>query len=166
MKKYLFIMSLVIASISCSKSEDKVVKEEVPEVISDTFSATIKDGFTGENGEELILHKSLKNILVGDYIPYTLTIKEKDRSSQGNYVLIPTKTSDKNHQSLQVDYEMYLENDKGEKEKVGWPHIELRKAGKYNFYIKPLVPGTFKIPFILLKKTRGTKNRTNNFPYY
>ena len=77
MKKYLFIMSLVIASISCSKSEDKAVKEEVPEVISDTFSATIKDGFTGENGEELILHKSLKNILVGDYIPYTLTIKEK-----------------------------------------------------------------------------------------
>lgn len=67
---------------------------------------------------------------------------------------------------MQVDYEMYLENDKGEKEKVGWPHIELRKAGKYNFYIKPLVPGTFKIPFILLKKTRGTKNRTNNFPYY
>ena len=44
MKKYLFIMSLVIASISCSKSEDKVIKEEVPEVISDTFSATIKDG--------------------------------------------------------------------------------------------------------------------------
>ena len=37
-------MSLVIASISCSKSEDKVIKEE----ISDTFSATIKDGFTGE----------------------------------------------------------------------------------------------------------------------
>ncbi|ALC97786.1 hypothetical protein [Capnocytophaga sp. oral taxon 323] len=164
MKKYLFIMSLVIASISCSKSEDKVAKEEVPEVISDTFSATIKDGFTGENGEELILHKSLKNILVGDYIPYTLTIKEKEISSEGNYVLIPTKTSDKNHQSLQVDYEMYLENDKGEKEKVGWPHIELRKAGKYKFYIKPLVPGTFKIPFILLKKHEGKKAEQTTFP--
>ena len=164
MKKYLFIMSLVIAFISCSKSEDKAVKEEVPKVISDTFSATIKDGFTGENGEELILHKSLKNILVGDYIPYTLTIKEKETPSEGNYVLIPTKTSDKNHQSLQVDYEMYLENDKGEKEKVGWPHIELRKAGKYKFYIKPLVPGTFKIPFILLKKHEGQKTEQTTFP--
>ena len=164
MKKHLFIMSLVIAFISCNKSdEDKAIKEEIPKVTSDTFSATIKDGFTGENGEELILHKNLKNIVVGDYIPYNLTIKEKETSSEGNYVLIPTKTSDKNHQSLQIDYEMYLENDKGEKEKVGWPHIELHKAGKYKFYIKPLVPGTFKIPFILLKKHEGKKTEQTTF---
>ncbi len=163
MKKSFYILSLLIFFIACSKKDDNTI-EELPKAIGDTFSATIKDGFTGENGEELILHKSLKNILVGDYIPYTLTIKEKGTPSEGNYVLIPTKTSDKNHQSLQVDYEMYLENDKGEKEKVGWPHIELRKAGKYKFYIKPLVPGTFKIPFILLKKHEGQKTEQTTFP--
>ena len=152
MKKYLFIMSLVIASISCSKSEDKAVKEEVPKVISDTFSATIKDGFTGENGEELILHKSLKNILVGDYIPYTLTIKEKETSSNEKYVymLVPIKTSDKNHQFFQVDYELYTDNEKIRKEEN--PYIKINGSGKYKFYIKPLVPGSFKIPFKLVKR--------------
>lgn len=165
MKKTILALMATVAIVACSKSdEDKAIKEEIPKVTSDTFSAVIKDGFTGENGEDLILYKNLKNIVVGDYIPYNLTIKEKETSSEGNYVLIPTKTSDKNHQSLQVDYEMYLENDKGEKEKVGWPYIELHKAGKYKFYIKPLVPGTFKIPFILLKKHEGKKIEQTTFP--
>jgi len=165
MKKTILALMATVAIVACSKSdEDKAIKEEIPKVTSDTFSATIKDGFTGENGEELILHKNLKNIVVGDYIPYNLTIKEKETSSDGKYILIPTKTSDKNHQSLLIDYEIYLENEKGEKDKIGQPHIELRKAGKYKFYIKPLVPGTFKIPFILLKKHEGQKTEQTTFP--
>lgn len=153
MKKHLFMMSLVIAFISCSKSdEDKVIKEENPKITSDTFSATIKDGFTGENGEELILHRNLKNILVGDLIPYTLTIKEKETSPNEKYVyiLVPIKKSDKNHQILQVDYEIYTDNEKIRKEET--PYIRIDGAGKFKFYIKPLVPGSFKIPFKLVKR--------------
>ena len=147
MKKYLFIMSLTIALIGCSKSDG-----DTPKVTSDTFSATIKDGFTGENGEELILHRNLKNILVGDLIPYTLTIKEKETSSNEKYVymLVPIKTSDKNHQFFQVDYEIYTDNEKIRKEEN--PYIKINGSGKYKFYIKPLVPGSFKIPFKLVKR--------------
>lgn len=153
MKKHLFMLSLVIAFISCSKSdEDEVMKEENPKITSDTFSATIKDGFTGENGEELILHRNLKNILVGDLIPYTLTIKEKETSPNEKYVymLVPIKTSDKNHQILQVDYEIYTDNEKIRKEEN--PYIKINGAGKFKFYIKPLVPGSFKIAFKLVKR--------------
>ncbi|UZD38641.1 hypothetical protein OL230_00320 [Capnocytophaga ochracea] len=152
MKKYLFIMSLTIALIGCSKSDGDTQKEKTPKVTSDTFSATIKDGFTGENGEELILHRNLKNILVGDLIPYTLTIKEKETSSNEKYVymLVPIKTSDKNHQFFQVDYEIYTDNEKIRKEEN--PYIKINGSGKYKFYIKPLVPGSFKIPFKLVKR--------------
>lgn len=149
MKKHLFMMSLAIAFIACSKSEDDSKGGDTP---SATFSAVIKDGFTGENGEDLIPLKSLKNIVVGDYIPYTITISETDTQFSGNYVVIPTRTTEKNHQSLQVDYEFYFENAKGEKVKATQPRITFEKAGKHKFYLKPLVPGSFQLPFIVQKE--------------
>jgi hypothetical protein len=150
MKKHLFMMSLAIAFIACSKSEDDSKGGDIAS--SATFSAVIKDGFTGENGEDLIPLKSLKNIVVGDYIPYTITISETDTQFSGNYVVVPTRTTEKNHQSLQVDYEFYFENAKGEKVKATQPRITFEKAGKHKFYLKPLVPGSFQLPFIVQKE--------------
>lgn len=155
MKKHLFMMSLVIAFIACSKSEDDSKGGDIAS--SATFSAVIKDGFTGENGEDLIPLKSLKNIVVGDYIPYTITISETDTQFSGNYVVIPTRTTEKNHQSLQVDYEFYFENAKGEKVKATQPRITFEKAGKHKFYLKPLVPGSFQLPFIVQKEQNEQK---------
>ena len=162
MKKHLFMMSLVIAFISCSKSdEDKVIKEENPKITSDTFSAVIKDGFTGENGEDLILYKNLKNIVVGDYIPYDITIKDKD-SANTKYILTPTRIEEKNHQYFQIDYDIYLDNEQGEKVRVN--SITFDKVGKHRFYIKPLVPGTFKLPFVLQREQNGQKVQDIKFP--
>lgn len=162
MKKHLFMISLVIAFISCSKSdEDKVIKEEIPKVTSDTFSATIKDGFTGENGEDLILYKNLKNIVVGDCIPYDITIKDKD-SANTKYILTPTRIGEKNHQYFQIDYDIYLDNEQGEKVRVN--SITFDKVGKHRFYIKPLVPGTFKLPFVLQREQNGQKVQDIKFP--
>ena len=162
MKKHLFMMSLVIAFVSCSKSdEDKVIKEENPKITSDTFSAVIKDGFTGENGEDLILYKNLKNIVVGDDIPYDITIKDKD-SANTKYILTPTRIEEKNHQYFQIDYDIYLDNEQGEKVRVN--SITFDKVGKHRFYIKPLVPGTFKLPFVLQREQNGQKVQDIKFP--
>jgi hypothetical protein len=148
MKKFLAFISLTICITSCSK--DSTNEEQPQQPIE--FTATIKDGFTGAYGEEIIPYKNLKNIVVGDEIPYTLTINEADSSEPSvKYVLTPITKEDKNHQT-RVDYDFYLENANGEKVRVTEPYIEFHKIGSYKFYIKPLVPGTFKLPFILQKK--------------
>ena len=148
MKKFLAFISLTICITSCSK--DSADEEQPQQPIE--FTATIKDGFTGAYGEEIIPYKNLRNIVVGDEIPYTLTIDETNNSDTNvKYVLTPITKEDKNHQT-RVDYDFYLENANGEKVRVTEPYIEFHKIGSYKFYIKPLVPGTFKLPFILQKK--------------
>ena len=162
MKKTILALMATAAIVACSKSdEDKAIKEEIPKVTSDTFSATIKDGFTGENGEDLILYKNLKNIVVGDYIPYDITIKDKD-SANTKYILTPTRIEEKNHQYFQIDYDIYLDNEQGEKVRVN--SITFDKVGKHRFYIKPLVPGTFKLPFVLQREQNGQKVQDIKFP--
>ena len=151
MKKFLAFISLTICITSCSK--DNTNQEQPQQPIE--FIATIKDGFTGTYGEEIIPYKNLRNIVVGDEIPYTLTIDEADNNDVNiKYVLTPITKEDKNHQT-RVDYDFYLENANGEKVRVTEPYIEFHKIGTYKFYIKPLVPGTFKLPFILQKMSNG-----------
>lgn len=148
MKNFLVIISIAICIASCSKDS---ANEEQPQQPVE-LSVTIKDGFTGAYGEEIIPYKNLRNIVVGDEIPYTLTIDETSNSDANvKYVLTPITTVDKNHQT-RVDYDFYLEKANGEKVRVTEPYIEFHKIGTYKFYIKPLVPGTFKLPFILQKK--------------
>lgn len=150
---------LAVAISACSKEED--TKQEEKPQLSTMFSATIKDGYTGEKGEDLILYKNLKNIVVGDYIPYDITIKDED-SINTKYTLIPTRISEKNHQYFQIDYDIYLDNEQGEKVRVNT--ITFDKVGKHRFYIKPLVPGTFKLPFVLQKEQNGQKVQDIKFP--
>lgn len=150
---------LAVAISACSKEED--TKQEEKPQLSTTFSATIKDGFTGEKGEDLILYKNLKNIVVGDYIPYDITIKDED-SVNTKYTLIPTRISEKNHQYFQIDYDIYLDDDKGEKVRVNT--ITFDKVGKHRFYVKPLVPGTFKLPFVLQREQNGQKVQDVKLP--
>lgn len=150
---------LAVAISACSKEED--TKQEEKPQLSTTFSATIKDGFTGEKGEDLILYKNLKNIVVGDYIPYDITIKDED-SINTKYTLIPTRISEKNHQYFQIDYDIYLDNEQGEKVRVNT--ITFDKVGKHRFYVKPLVPGTFKLPFVLQREQNGQKVQDIKFP--
>ena len=167
MKHFLTLFSLLcIALIACDKVEDS--QKETPQQSFLTFNATIKDGFTGEFGEVIDPFRNLKNIMVGDYIPYTITITDSiakaDKQLSTKYVITPTKTRDRNHQSLQVDYEIYLENENGEKIKVVQPRIEFGKTGVYKFYIKPLVAGSFQIPFILEKEQEGKKIGKQSLP--
>ena len=167
MKHFLTLFSLLcIALIACDKVEDS--QKETPQQSFLTFNATIKDGFTGEFGEVIDPFRNLKNIMVGDYIPYTITITDSiakaDKQLSTKYVITPTKTRDRNHQSLQVDYEIYLENENGEKIKVVQPRIEFGKTGVYKFYIKPLVAGSFQIPFILEKEQEGKKTGKQSLP--
>lgn len=150
MKKFLTLIAITICIASCSKNSSNEEQPQQPQQPIE-FSATIKDGFTGVYGEEIVPYKNLKNIVVGDEIPYTLTIDETDTDTNVKYVLTAITTVDKNHQT-RVDYDFYLENANGEKVRVTEPYIEFHKKGTYKFYIKPLVPGTFKLPFILQKK--------------
>ena len=167
MKHFLTPFSLLcIALIACDQGEDS--QKETPQQSFLTFNATIKDGFTGEFGEVIDPFRNLKNIMVGDYIPYTITITDSiakaDKQLSIKYVVTPTKTRERNHQSLQVDYEIYLENENGEKTKVVQPRIEFGKTGVYKFYIKPLVAGSFQIPFVLEKEQEGKKIGKRSLP--
>ena len=160
MKKFLAFISLTICITSCSK--DSADEEQPQQPIE--FTATIKDGFTGAYGEEIIPYKNLRNIVVGDEIPYTLTIDETNNSDTNvKYVLTPITKEDKNHQT-RVDYDFYLENANGEKLRVTEPYIEFHKIGTYKFYIKPLVSGTFKLPFILQKMSNGEELKKIELP--
>ncbi|MEN2720290.1 hypothetical protein [Capnocytophaga sputigena] len=160
MKNFLVIISIAICIASCSKDS---ANEEQPQQPVE-LSVTIKDGFTGAYGEEIIPYKNLRNIVVGDEIPYTLTIDETSNSDANvKYVLTPITKEDKNHQT-RVDYDFYLENANGEKVRVTEPYIEFHKIGTYKFYIKPLVSGTFKLPFILQKMSNGEELKKIELP--
>lgn len=146
----------LLVTMSCSKSNDDGGETPTPAVEEGkTFNAFIKDGFTGDKGEELLQPRNLKNIRVGDFIPYTLTITDTDLKSGEQFALFAIKEEDKNHQSMRVDYDIYLEDENGKKQKVEDPKITFKKEGKYKFYIRPLVPGTFQLPFLFQKEGVG-----------
>lgn len=156
MKRILITISAMalLATMSCSKSNDDGGETPTPAVEEvNTFGMTIDDVFNNPV-------KNLTNIQVGDYIPYTLEITDtQDNASV--YSLILVKEGEKNHQTLGRDYEIYIDNEKGEKQKMeilkndATNYVLFNKKGKYYFYIKPLVAGTFKQVYELQKQVDG-----------
>ena len=153
MKKYAFLAGLVIAFIACNKSDDDV---PAPTQTS-SFSASIKEVFTDP-------HKDLKNLLVNDYIPYEITIEDSNSDTEGvSYSLISKKDENK-HQILNRDFELYTDNEKGEKQKVTTDYISFSPKGKHKFYIKPIVPGTFQHTYTLQRQVNGKPE--GGYQYY
>lgn len=153
MKKYVFLAGLAIAFIACNKSDDDV---PAPTQTS-SFSASIKEVFTDP-------HKDLKNLLVNDYIPYEITIEDSNSDTEGvSYSLISKKDENK-HQILNRDFELYTDNEKGEKQKVTTDYISFSPKGKHKFYIKPIVPGTFQHTYTLQRQVNGKPE--GGYQYY
>lgn len=146
MKKFLFLAGITIAFIACSKNNDDEGNPAPPKESS--FSASIKEAFTDP-------YKDLKNILVDDYIPYEITIEDNSSSTEGiSYSLISERDEEK-HQVFNRDFELYTDNEKGEKQKVTTNYLSFSSKGKYKFYIKPIVPGTFQHTYLLQRQING-----------
>lgn len=156
MKRYLFFAILLVAIFSCSKNDDSKDdnnKGEITIFDENTFDMVIKNIYNSPV-------KNLTNIQVSDYIPYTLEITDTQDNASA-YSLILVKEGEKNHQTLGKDYEIYIENEKGEKQKMEvlkndkTNYVLFEKKGKYHFFIKPLIPGTFKHVYELQKQVDG-----------
>ena len=144
MKKYAFLAGLAIAFIACNKSDDDV---PAPPKES-SFSASIKEVFTDP-------HKDLKNLLVNDYIPYEITIEDSNSDTEGVSYSLISKRDEEKHQVFNRDFELYTDNEKGEKQKVTTDYISFSSKGKHKFYIKPIVPGTFQHTYLLQRQING-----------
>lgn len=150
MKRLIFILGIFL--VACSKD-----KENAP-TDPNTYQATVKENFTDP-------FKRIENIQVNDFIPYTLTIEESGDDENVEYRLISIRESQDYHQTIWKDFGLYLKKDDNapfDKEKK---YISFSKKGNYNFYIRPFVPGTFKLTFELQKyvnnKPIGTPTKLN-----
>ncbi|MDO5104328.1 hypothetical protein [Capnocytophaga sp.] len=153
MKKIRIITSIFfLAFASCSKGGNDTEDTPPPVIDPDAFSFSIKNIF---NHPE----KNLTNIQVGDYIPFAIEIG--DTQDNASYSLLLIKENQKHHQTLGKDYELYVDNEKGEKQKMNIQkndalnYVVFDKKGKHYFYIKPLLPGTFKHVYELQKQVDG-----------
>lgn len=146
MKKFLFLAGITIAFIACSKNNDDEGNPAPPKESS--FSASIKEAFTDP-------YKDLKNILVDDYIPYEITIEDNSSSTEGISYSFISKRDEEKHQVFNRDFELYTDNEKGEKQKVTTNYLSFSSKGKHKFYIKPIVPGTFQHTYLFQRQING-----------
>lgn len=146
MKKFLFLAGITIAFIACSKNNDDEGNPAPPKESS--FSASIKEAFTDP-------YKDLKNILVDDYIPYEITIEDNSSSTEGISYSFISKRDEEKHQIFNRDFELYTDNEKGEKQKVTTNYLSFSSKEKHKFYIKPIVPGTFQHTYLLQRQING-----------
>ena len=150
MKKIIFILGIFL--VACSKD-----KENAP-TDPNTYQATVKENFTDP-------FKRMENIQVNDFIPYTLTIEESGDSENVEYRLISIRESQDYHQTIWKDFGLYLKKDDNAPFDREKKYISFSKKGNYNFYIRPFVPGTFKLTFELQKyvnnKPIGTPTKLN-----
>ncbi|MDO5104326.1 hypothetical protein [Capnocytophaga sp.] len=151
-KSFTFLFSVLLTIVSCSKGNNS--DDTPPPVVTDpdTFEVTIDDVFNHP-------YKNLTNIQVGDYIPFAIEIT--DTQDNASYSLLLLKEGEKNHQTLGRDYELYIDNERGEKQKMdiqkndALNYVVFDKKGKHYFYIKPLTPGTFLHAYELQKQIKG-----------
>ena len=139
MRQTLYILILALCFGSCNK-EDRATET--------TYQAMVKENFTDP-------YKQHENIVVDDYIPYTITIEDRDiNSEKAEYRLTPLYEGQPYHQMLWKDFGLYSSNEdkvtlKEEK------YISFSKKGTHYFYIRPFVPGTFKHIHQLQKFVEG-----------
>ena len=138
---YILILILILALCfgSCNK-EDRATET--------TYQAMVKENFTDP-------YKQHENIVVDDYIPYTITIEDSDTNSENaEYRLTPVYEGQSYHQMLWKDFGLYVSNE----DKITFKeekYISFSKKGTHHFYIRPFVPGTFKHTYELQKFVGG-----------
>lgn len=139
MKYFLFGLIVSFCFLSCKKDDN---------VIETSYNAVIKENFTDP-------YKQYENIEVDDYIPYTITIEDSDANNENvEYRLTPIYEGQPYHQMLWKDFGIYLSKE----DKVtlkSKKYISFAKRGTHYFYIRPLVPGTFKHTYELQKYVQG-----------
>ena len=135
MKKLTCIFLIALLGIGCSKEED---------TNPNTYNATIRENFTN-------IYKQLENIQVGDYIPYTITLSDSKNTAKTEYRLISVKTGQAYHQTIGKDFVLSLSNEESLTTEEIETYLSFNKKGVHNFYIRPLVPGTFRLTFELQK---------------
>jgi len=135
MKKLTCIFLIALLGIGCSKEED---------TNPNTYNATIRENFTN-------IYKQLENIQVGDYIPYTITLSDSKNTAKTEYRLISVKTGQAYHQTIGKDFVLSLSNEESLTTEEIERYLSFTKKGAHNFYIRPLVPGTFRLTFELQK---------------
>lgn len=139
MRQIAYFLILTLSFWSCNKKEDDSFYD---------LQAIVKENFTDP-------YKQQENIVVDDYIPYTITIEDSDsKNEKAEYRLTPLYEGQAYHQMLWKDFGLYRSNEdkatlKEEK------YISFSKKGTHHFYIHPLVPGTFKLTFELQKFLGG-----------
>ncbi|MDO5104327.1 hypothetical protein [Capnocytophaga sp.] len=150
MKKNFIWAMLLLVIVACRKS-DPDVNPPAP-IDPNAFGMSISNIYNDPI-------KNLTNIQVGDYIPYSVEIT--DTQDNATYSLLLIKEGEKYHQTLGKDYELYIDNEKGEKQKLEVlkndkvNYVIFNKKGKHYFYVKPLLPGTFKLVYELQKQIDG-----------
>ena len=127
---YILLISCFLAA--CSK--------EVTD--PNTYRVTVKENFTDPL-------KQLKNIQVDDYVPYIITLA--DSKEGGEYRLTSLKEGEQYHQTIGKDFVLSLTNNPNTPIDKEQKYITFTNKGTHNFYIRPLVPGTFKLTFELQK---------------
>ena len=139
MRQIVYILILALCFGSCNK-EDRATEA--------TYQAMVKENFANP-------YKQHENIEVDDYIPYTITIEDRDINSENaEYRFTPLYEGQPYHQMLWKDFGLYRSNEdkatlKEEK------YISFSKKGTHYFYIRPFVPGTFKHTYELQKFVGG-----------
>ncbi len=136
MKPIAYILLISSFLVACSK--------EVTD--PNTYRVTVKENFTDPL-------KQLENIQVDDYVPYTITLS--DSKETGEYRLISIKEGERYHQTIGKDFVLSLTNNPNTPIDKEQKYITFTNKGTHNFYIRPLIPGTFKLTFELQKFVGG-----------
>ena len=156
--KRLFLAIVAIGLVACSKGG---AGDETPLVEEQLFKAVIKDGFKGENGEDLLPPRNIGNIKVGDYIPFNVTITDEVPEQGGEtYKVIATTYDDGTHQERSIDYDIYLTDKENPSKMVLLKNPEqltFDKKGTYSFFIYPREAGTYNLKFLLEKSINNQK---------
>ncbi len=132
MKPIAYILLISSFLVACSK--------EVTD--PNTYRVTVKENFTDPL-------KQLENIQVDDYVPYIITLA--DSKEGGEYRLTSIKEGERYHQTIGKDFVLSLTNNPNTPIDKEQKYITFTDKGTHNFYIRPLVPGTFKLNFELQK---------------
>lgn len=136
MQKTLYLLLIGLLGVGCSKTEDPN---------PNTYHAVVRENFTSP-------YKQIENIQVGDYVPYTISLTDSKNIANSEYRLTSVRTEQTYHQIIGRDFLLCLNDDKSQVS-TDEPenYISFTGKGTHNFYIHPLVPGTFKLTFELQK---------------
>ena len=149
-KKILFLVSLAVITIACSKSDSGEDNQNPAQVVQQegAFSAEVEAAFKDPN-------KNIRNIQVGDYVPYKIKITDEGAGENVSYSLFPVKEVDDKHQTKGLDFELYVDDENGRKIQIEEDYVTFSAKGEHVFYIKPVQPGTFILPFKFQKLVNG-----------